>query len=144
MANRRRILFGIGGALLAAWALLSWAPSRRRRIVDERHDNTGTVTPDLQDADQLLQDLSRLAARDYSEEGIAVFLACENLAAAKDKKTEPAFVPSALNEQLAGEFNRYVRLLPQLRPEVTEADLATLVELLADRNLVAASREFAP
>ncbi len=144
MTNRRKILYGIGGAILAAWALVSWVPSRRRLIVDGQRDATGGTAEDTEDADRLLQDLSELAARDYSEEGVAVFLVCENLAGMEDGKSRQAFVPLALNQQLAGDFNRYAGMLPQLRPEVSEADVAALVELLAYRDLAAADRELPP
>jgi hypothetical protein len=144
VTSRRKILYGIGGAILSAWALVFWVPSRRRLIVDERQDTTGSEVEDTENADQLLQDLSRLAARDYSEEGVAVFLACENLAEMEHGKPTQAFVPSALNQQLSGDFNRYARMLPQLRPEVSEADIAALLELLAYRDLAAADRALAP
>ena len=144
MTNRRKILYGIGGAILAAGALVSWAPSWRRLKVDERQGGAVSVAEDTEDADQLLQGLSQLAARDYSEEGVAVFLACENLAGRRDGNPVQAFVPLALNAQLAEDFNRYARTLPHLRPEVSEADVAELIELLAYRDLASADSELVP
>ena len=111
---------------------------------NQRQGGSVNVADDTADADQLLQGLSRIAARDYSEEGVAVFLACENLTGTRDGNPVQAFVPLTLNAQLAGDFNRYARMLPNLRPEVSEADIAALVELLAYRDLAAAAGESAP
>lgn len=83
---------------------------------------------------QLLRELSRLEARVYSEEGIPMFLACINLAEGKSRtsKTPPAL---AANATLATAFRQSVEDLRRVRANVSEEDVAKLVELLADQDL---------
>lgn len=87
-------------------------------------------------AELLLDELSRVAARAYSEEGIPMILAGEDLAGGGSGAPE-GFEPGAQNERLAGAFREYAALLPGLDRERTEYDVAMLVELLALRDFQA-------
>ncbi len=91
--------------------------------------------PDPEAAERLADELRRLEARAYSEEGIPMFLAGENLAATA-AGAPAGFEPSALNRQLAAAYRDYAALLPGLEREMTEYDAATLVELLADKDFL--------
>lgn len=84
-------------------------------------------------ADVLLAELDRLEARAYSEEGIPVFLACEDLAG-KATGAPAGFKPGPMNAELAEAYRSYAALLPGLDRERTEYDAAELVELLAERD----------
>ncbi|HEX5787560.1 MAG TPA: hypothetical protein VFY03_05235, partial [Woeseiaceae bacterium] len=83
-------------------------------------------------AELLVDELSRVAARAYSEEGIPMYLAGEDLAGGRGAPA--GFEPGALNARLAGEFRDYAAELPGLDRERTEYDAAMLVELLALRD----------
>lgn len=84
-------------------------------------------------AEILLAELNRLEARAYSEEGIPVFLACENLAG-KTTGVPAGFTPGPMNAELAQAYRSYAALLPGLERERTEYDAAEIVELLAERD----------
>ncbi len=81
--------------------------------------------------DQLDQDLRLLGARTYSDEGIPTFLVCENLAPSGNEGLD--FPPDA-NGPLAATFRRYAEALPHIRANVSEKDVAKLIEVLAHRD----------
>ena len=83
--------------------------------------------------DVLLAELNRLEVRAYSEEGIPVFLACEDLAG-KASGAPAGFTPGPMNAELAKAYRSYAALLPELERERTEYDAAEIVELLAERD----------
>jgi len=97
----------------------------------------GASDPDVarlrQELARLRQELARLEAREYSEEGIPMFLACENLADA-ETGTSRGNAPFPANAALAAAFERYVVLMPEFRPFASEHDVAKLVELLAAQD----------
>lgn len=135
MIGRRRALYGIGVSILGgAWTLISCAPLRRPRSGDGGQGGAPKAASDEELGDQVLRDLTRLGSRVYSEEGIAVFLACENLARRPDGSAGALPAPTALNHSLATTFRKYAEVLPRVRPDVVEGDVAKLVELLADRD----------
>lgn len=81
--------------------------------------------------EQLDNDLTRLGARTYSDEGIPVFLVCEDLApgtTVRHSQRKP------LNPALADAFRKYAEILPRIRPHATEDDVPKLVEVLAERD----------
>jgi hypothetical protein len=80
------------------------------------------------DAD-LAADLDRLSGRQYSEEGIPMFLACENLAP-NGKSDEP----TALKQDLAVAFRQEVDDWQRIHPDAPVTDVAKIVEVLADRD----------
>lgn len=77
--------------------------------------------------------LQRWARRDTSEQSAPMFLGLENLAASDPLQS---YVPDQLNQQLAAKFERYADLLLQFKPEADENDVAALVVLLAEQELV--------
>lgn len=96
------------------------------------------VRPDP--AAELLEDaLHRLDTRAYSEEGIPVFLAGEDLSAEglAGSGAPEGFSPDALNRRLAAAYRDYAKLLPGLERERTAYDAALLVELLAEQDFQA-------
>lgn len=99
-----------------------------------RPDPTGAATPLGTPAEQLDCDLARLGKRTYSDQGIGVFLVCENRVGTKADSTR---IQRRGNEsrQLAAEFRRQVEVFKQLRPNRTDDDVPKLIEVLADRDL---------
>ena len=90
-------------------------------------------------AEQLFAELARIEARAYSEEGIPMLLACEDLAA-RSTGVPAGFAPTDENEALAAAYRAYAALLPELEREMTEYDAANLVELLALADFEAGGR----
>lgn len=85
------------------------------------------------DAATLRQRLEYWARYDGSELGVPMLLGLENLAAAAG---QPPRIPGALNQQLAAQFERYVNLLLQYKPEPEESDVAALLVLMAEQGLI--------
>ena len=86
--------------------------------------------------DRLREDLSRLAGRVYSEEGIPMVLACENLV-----PDQSSFVPTALNKNLSNAFIRDTKLYEHMKPEASATDISKIIEMLADRDFTAGGME---
>ncbi|MBV9913259.1 MAG: hypothetical protein JOZ93_11800 [Sinobacteraceae bacterium] len=80
---------------------------------------------------QLRRDVDRLASRVYSDEGILVFLACEDLT----RKGGPAPALTPLNTQLAAQIHDNAAAWERLYPHAKAEDLSKLVEILAQRDL---------
>ena len=79
---------------------------------------------------QLQADMTRLALRVYSEEGIPMILACEDLTA--KKPVVPA--SKAMNAAIAPAFQKCVEAWQHLHPNAPIGDVAKLVELLSYRD----------
>ena len=127
--NRRGALAGILGFLTAT---ISCVLPRNERV---QHGKVSEpVDTDLPDPSrrQLIQDLAQLNQRAYSEEGIAVFLVCEN--ATRSGRGIPADLIQASNAPFLAAFRRLVKEIPRVRPEVTQDDVPKLIELLAARD----------
>ncbi len=90
--------------------------------------------------DAMRADLARLGGHAYSEEGIPMFLACENLAASQTSP-DRALLPSALNKKVASAFHRYAAEWQRIHPEAPATDVAKIVELLADRDFAEGGTE---
>jgi hypothetical protein len=119
IARRRALLSIVGGVS----ALASCSSTH----TSDGKDDTGEA---------LLNDLHRLSGRAYSEEGIPVFLLCENLAA-----TEGFPVAEAGFVALAAKLAHYAELLPRVRRNLSEDDVPKLMELLADQDFGVRKRE---
>lgn len=78
-------------------------------------------------------DVARLASRTYSEEGVPMFLACENLAVT-NTSTVSASPLSDLNRKLIAAFQRYVGEWRRVHPRAHASDVAKIVEFLADQD----------
>jgi hypothetical protein len=81
--------------------------------------------------------MARLATRVYSEEGIPMILACEDVTA--KHPLSPA--SRTMNHALAPAFETYVEAWERLHPEATAGDVAKLVELLAYRDFAGGGRD---
>lgn len=121
-------------SLLALFSsLVSCVSPRSRRQGDANGDNHL-----LEDAAQarlaqgLSQDLARLSERAYSEEGIPVFLVCEDVAGdGKGRKADPN---RSTDPAIQTAFQESAHALALVRPEATEEDVSKLIEVLADRD----------
>lgn len=86
---------------------------------------------------RLWSDIDRLRERLTSEEGIPMFLACENLVQGEAGAVPADGTSAALNEKLALAFQRDTETWQRTRSELTVTDLCRIVEVLA-------ARDFAP
>lgn len=84
------------------------------------------------DAD-LQEDLARMAApREDSEVGVPVIIACVDVAARKAGKAgAPA---NAFSAQFAADLRRYGDAWQRLHADAKEADVARLIQILAERD----------
>ncbi len=131
--NRRGVLLAIALAAFGRAARgLTWVGIPE---ADRSSDFLETQAVHSADA-RLRNDLSLLAGRVYSEEGIPMVLACENLVPGPS-----SFVPTALNHMLSSAFIRDTNTYEHMKPEASAADVAKIVEMLADRDFAAGGRE---
>ncbi len=86
---------------------------------------------------QLQADMTRLATRVYSEEGIPMILACEDLTA--KKPVVPA--STAMNAAVAPAFQKCVEAWAHLHPSAPVGDVAKLVELLSYRDFAGGGKD---
>ena len=91
--------------------------------------------------ESLSETLSRLGKRVYSEEGIPMFLACENLGPdqASPERTPVPSMP--LNAVVVSAFHHYADEWQHTRPNAPVTDVAKIVELLAYRDFAAGGAE---
>jgi hypothetical protein len=86
------------------------------------------------DAD-LRDDLARMGApREYSEEGVPVFLACVDLVA--EQAGKPGAPATPFSAQIAADLRRYGDAWQRLHPDAAEGDVARLIQIMADRDFV--------
>ena len=124
--NRRGALVTLG---LAAFSGVARSISRPLRLL-QSSSAPSTKTLD----DTLREDIARLAPRVYSEEGIPVFLACENLVPNKGAEKSAKLALSPTNTALASAVHRNADAWQRIRPEAQGKDVAQLIEVLADRD----------
>ena len=89
---------------------------------------------------RLREDLARLTPREYSEEGIPVFLACEDLVV-QTMPRSPATITS-FNAALVADFRKNVEAWQRLHPDAASADVAKVIEVLADRDFADGGKEY--
>jgi hypothetical protein len=128
MMRRRNALRAVVSGLIGSiWAFIACAPLRR--------ENSHSTVADSEQAllaKQLERDLSLLARRNYAEEGIPMFLVGENLASKDRASTRQT--SSLEGVALAQELRRDAAAFDLHQPNATEADVAKLLEVLAERN----------
>ncbi|GEM_PF-1370951 len=129
--NRRAVLVSIG---LTAFSEVAWSASDQIAVPQSKlsNDNVPSSEPILDS--RLREDLARLAPRAYSEEGIPVFLVCENLVPAKTSQPTAKVTLTALNTALASAFHRNAEAFQRIHPDAKAKDVAPLIEVLADRD----------
>lgn len=127
MMNRRQALAAIGIAMIGD--------------VESPGNSTVPATQLPSTADNRLNaDLTSIGSRVYSEEGVPMFLACENVyQVGTSPKEEPS--PSALSPKVASAFRRYVDEWEHMRPDAPASDVAKLLEFIADRDFAAGGVE---
>ena len=91
--------------------------------------------------ESLSESLNRLGKRVYSEEGIPMFLACENLGPNQTSPERTPVPPTPLNEVVASAFRQYADEWQHTRPNAPATDVAKIVELLAYRDFAAGGVE---
>lgn len=129
MIRRRSALSRMAlGILGSVWAFISCAPLRR----DSPYDAKGQPRM-RQLAQDLEQDLSALSRRDYSEQGIPVFLVGENLPS-DNESPDRRRRSEAANTILVEVFRRHAEAWQQMNPDTKEADVSKLIEVLAERD----------
>ncbi len=87
--------------------------------------------------DRLRKELDALAAREYSEEGVPVLLACEDLVG----KKVPGPKLTDFNRAFAAEFYRTGEAWKHLRPDAAAGDVGKVIEVLADRDFDRGGKE---
>ncbi|MDP9066269.1 MAG: hypothetical protein M3O06_10440 [Pseudomonadota bacterium] len=133
MITRRGTLVAMAGATLSAvssnGALARLIPSDRTPTPGAAPAEAGREALD----ERLRRDLARLAPRAYSEEGVPVFLACEDLAANPHPPRPIGSLPS-FNSRFAVDFRENAAAWQRIHPDAAEGDVAKLIEVLADRD----------
>lgn len=134
MINRRTTLLSMAaafGAAISNAALGRFAGSAPTKPAAGAAKSTGEA--------ELHDDLVRMAApREYSEEGVPVFLACVDLVAEQAGKSGPPANP--FSAQIAANLRRYGDAWQRLHPDAPEGDVARLIQILADRDFVRGAR----
>ncbi len=81
---------------------------------------------------ELKEDLARLGAHEYSDEGIPVFLACMDLTA--QAAGHPTAQPSSLSHSVASSIRRYGDAWLRMHPDAPDTDVSKIIEVLAERD----------
>ena len=138
--NRRIALV----AIVAATGIPVSSRAARARFLESGQARYGAVPgATAEEADEvdrrLRKDLARLAPRAYSEEGIPVFLACEDLVLAKTSQKSAATL-SPFNAELAADFHKNAAAWQRIHPHAPDADVGKLIEVLAERDFAGGGR----
>ena len=141
MISRRKAIVGIAATTFGRLDSLL-CMGRQLRFYNAAN---GSISSDAQLTDtrddRLSADLKRLDARIYSEEGIPMFLACENLGPNQTSPERVPVPPTPLNEKVASAFHQYSAQWQHSRPDAPVTDVAKIVELLAYRDFAAGGAE---
>ena len=140
MMNRRKALVAIAAA--TGSAVSSKAALARLLESGQAHHESPSGAPPKEaisavDA-RLREDLARLAPRAYSEEGIPVFLACEDLV--RDGTSRQPAALSRFNAAFAADLRKNAEAWQRIHPDATDADIGKLIEVLADRDFAGGGR----
>lgn len=129
MIDRRGLLTIFGKTMIAKWFSFDFA---RASFLGQLNNILQITLADASSTPekQLETNILHLGSRAYSEEGIPMFLACENLKAVRPV----APYAKALNAEIAPAFHHYVKMWQDLHPDASAADVANLVELLAYKD----------
>ncbi|MFN2974413.1 hypothetical protein [Terriglobus aquaticus] len=129
--NRRAMLTLFGKSAVAG---VAWSSSLTRTPLA---GVVASLTPVAQQTasstyDTQLQDaMTRLSSRVYSEEGIPMILACEDLTASHP--VAPLY-SKPTNDRVAPAFQQYIEAWGRLHPDAPADDVAKLIELLSYRD----------
>ena len=125
MIDRRKLLIGTGA--VTTFALSAGIVSKRASA-----DRPGLIS-ETAEKEQLLYELARLEARYYTEEGVAMVLACENLAGSGDD-ADARYRPGEMNDRFSTAYRHYVDELNALRRDLGDQDAVAVLEYLAWRD----------
>ncbi len=141
MMNRRMALVAIaaatGGAVSSRAAFAGLLESGQAQ-----HDAPPGAPPKeaVTEVDvRLREDLARLGSRAYSEEGIPVFLACEDLVPYRASRQSAASL-TPFNAAFAADLRKNAEAWQRIHPDATDADVGKLIEVLADRDFAGGGR----
>ena len=131
MANRRNTLLGIVGAWSAMIANAAFGKNEASPTPVAPAGKVGLSESEAVEK-ALRADLARFKSRVYSEEGVPVFLACEDLAAVK--AGSPAVPTPAFSQRFATDFRKNSEAWHRIHPDAPAGDVSTVIEVLADRD----------
>ena len=80
----------------------------------------------------LREDLARLGSRAYSDEGIPVFLSCDNVVGEKMGASRAAI--TQFNERVVSDIHKNAAAWQRLFPYAPDTDISKLIEVLAERD----------
>jgi hypothetical protein len=127
--NRRKALVTLGFTALSG---VAWSITRARGPQDT--DATATQAID----DRLRQDLAERKKRINSEDGIAMFLVCENLVPGS-----PAPEVTPFNSTAAAAFQQTADAWQRIHPDAKYGDVAQVIEIIAARDFAHGGTEAA-
>jgi hypothetical protein len=132
--NRRGALVTLG---LTALGGVAWSITKPQLLATTlTHDSLAvldTPSPHVLD-DRLREDIALRSQRINSDEGIAMFLVCENLVPDRSSHTPPTVALTAMNTALALALHRNAEAWLRIRPNAQDKDVAELIEVLAQRD----------
>jgi hypothetical protein len=132
--NRRGALVTLG---LTALGGVAWSITKPRLLATTLTRASLAVldTPSSHVIDdRLREDIALRSQRINSDEGIAMFLVCENLVPDKSSHTPPKVALTAMNTALASALRRNAEAWLRIRPNAQDKDVAELIEVLAQRD----------
>lgn len=138
--NRRGALVTLG---LTALGGVAWSITRPRLLsATLAHTSLAALdTPSHQALDdRLREDIALRSQRINSDEGIAMFLVCENLVPDRSSPTPPKAAVTAMNSALASALHRNTEAWLRIRPDAQGKDVAELIEVLAQRDFANGGR----
>jgi hypothetical protein len=134
LMNRRGALVTIS---LTALGGVVWSVTKPRLLLAEPA-HAGFAPPDTSSKqaldDRLHQDLASRSQRINSEEGIAMFLVCENLVPDTSSQGSSKVALTPTNAALASAVHRNAEAWLRIRPDAQDKDVAELIEVLAYRD----------
>jgi len=86
--------------------------------------------------DGLRKDFARLASREYSEEGVPVFLACDDLVAKQACLKQHPVQLTPFNAALSSEFRQNAEAYLRIKPDAGPLDVGKVIELMTDRDFL--------
>lgn len=132
--NRRGALVTIA---LTAFSGVAWSLTRLRLVPAKlmRAGLPASGAPSNQAIeDRLRRDLARRSQRINSEEGIAMFLVCENVVPDKSSHEPEKVALTATNASVASSFQRNADAWLRMHPDAKFKDVAQIIEVLAYRD----------
>ena len=144
LTNRRKTVLGIlgaSGAIIASASLGKSLPSGQPKSSPSSGAEPGASDSNAVEK-ALREDLARLKSRAYSDEGVAVFLACEDLVAVKSGT--PALSASKFSQRVAADLRKTGEAWQRLYANAPATDVSTVIEVLADRDFRRGGRGLKP